>query len=308
MPRRDPRRNVRIGPGKLDARVPRSLEADPGETELSHTIDGIRVALNMLGEELQAAVIRREQHETTVRELEQAKLQLLHSARLASLGELAAGVAHELTQPLQIIGFSVDEIYDAVEAKDRKAVTESLETVEGQVARSAGVIGRLLAFSRTDAATDKPRTRLNEAVTEAVGIWGAQLAALGIELHTDLALALDDVACDHQELLQVITNLVINARDAVKGRTVRRIGLRTVAADDCMCLEVTDTGSGIDPADLPRIFDPFFTTKPTGQGTGLGLSVSHGIIRRHGGTIEVFSTLDEGTCIRVSLPVVVVES
>ena len=102
----------------------------------------------------------------------------------------------------------------------------------------------------------------------------------------------------------MITNLVINARDAVKGRPTRRITLRTTAEDEFASIEVTDTGAGIAPADLPRVFDPFFTTKPQGKGTGLGLSVSHGIIRRHGGTIEAFSELENGTRMRVMLPIV----
>ena len=102
----------------------------------------------------------------------------------------------------------------------------------------------------------------------------------------------------------MITNLVINARDAVRDRPLRRICLRTMPGDLFACIEVSDTGCGIGPADLPRVFDPFFTTKPQGQGTGLGLSVSHGIIRGHGGTIEAFSELDQGTTMRVMLPIV----
>lgn len=290
--------------GRLDARTSYPDLPEVDDPELSETLDGIAAALDMLAEEFQAAVVRKEQYEATVRELEQTQLQLLHSAKLASLGELAAGVAHELTQPLQIIGLSVDEIHDAEQTGDRTSVGQALGIIEGQVARSAGVIGRLLAFSRTERDSGKPRTRLNEAVTEAVGIWGAQLSALGIELSTDLALGVDDVECDHNELLQVITNLVINARDAVKGCPERRICLRTTAEDEFACIEVTDTGGGIAPADLPRVFDPFFTTKPQGKGTGLGLSVSHGIIRRHGGTIEAFSELEHGTRMRVMLPIV----
>lgn len=292
-----------LAQGKLEARVERSSRPPPPPTEVSTVLDGIGLALNMLGEELEAAVIRREQHEVTVRALEQVQLQLLHSAKLASLGELAAGVAHELNQPLQIIEFSVDEVRDALDALDRKAAGESLQIIEDQVARSAGVIGRLLAFSRRDGDTARPRTQLNEIVTEAVGIWGAQLTALGIDLSTELAIGLDDVACHGHELLQVLTNLVINARDAVKDRPTRRIRLRTMAEDRFACVEITDTGSGIRPSDLPRVFDPFFTTKPPGQGTGLGLSVSHGIIRRHGGIIEAFSALEEGTRVRVTLPI-----
>lgn len=288
--------------GKVDARVGPSHPYEPGLVPPA-TVEQLARSLNELGEALQDAVVRREQHEAAVYELEQAQLQLLHSAKMVSLGEMSAGVAHELNQPLQIIELSVGEVRDAMEAKDARVASEFLNIIQGQVTRSAGVIGRLLAFSRSDEVRGKQRIKLNEIVTKAVGIWGAQLAALGIELSTDLAIGLREVACNGDELLQVITNLVLNARDAVADRDVRRIFLRTLAEDEVVHLEVADTGAGIPAADLPRVFDPFFTTKPQGQGTGLGLSVSHGIVRRHGGTIEAYSEPGEGTRMRVTLPV-----
>ncbi|MEM9461017.1 MAG: ATP-binding protein [Myxococcota bacterium] len=274
--------------------------------------------LNALAQQLQDAVLRCAQHEATVRKLEQAQRQLLCTAKLASLGELAAGVAHELNQPLQIVGLSVDEVRDALERADHATATEYLQTIEDQVTRGAGVVDRLLALSRHDGESTRTQTSLDKVITGTVSIWGAPLAALGIDLSTDLAIGLGDVVGDSQELLQVITNLVANARDALEGQPTRRICLRTTAELSHACIEVIDTGSGIAPDDLPRVFDPFFTTKGPGKGpgkdpgkgpgewpgrgTGLGLSVSHGIVRRHGGTIEVFSELNHGTRVRITLP------
>lgn len=309
--------------GELDARVSTEPAIDRtghptmSPTGQSNTLHQMRVMLNALAQKLQDTVLRCAQQEATVRELEQAQRQLLRTAKLASLGELAAGVAHELNQPLQIVGLSVDEVRDALERMDRTTATEYLQTIEDQVARGAGVIDRLLALSRHDESA-RTRTKLNEVITEVVSIWGAPLAALGIDLSTDLAIGLGDVVGNAHELLQVITNLVVNARDAVKDQQTRRICLRTTAEPTHACIEIIDTGSGIAPDDLPRVFDPFFTTKGPGKGpskdpgkgpskgpcrgTGLGLSVSHGIIRRHGGTIEVFSELDQGTRVRIMLP------
>ncbi len=288
--------------GQLDVRLPPPVKPAEGADEMLQAIDGIIVALNMFAEELQATVIRKEQHEVTLAELEQTQIQLLHSAKLASLGELAAGVAHELNQPLQIIGFASEEIREQLDPKTQELLEPSLDIIDGQVSRGAGVVQRLLAFSRRDDSPDRVSADLNEVIREAENILCGQLSSQGIELDTEVSPARLIVAAAGGELLQVVTNLVINARDAVRNRPVRRIVLRTVAEERAACLEVSDTGAGIAPADLSRVFDPFFTTKPTGKGTGLGLSISHSIVRRYGGTIEALSNLGTGTRMRVTFP------
>lgn len=292
-----------LATGNLDTRLPPPKAPKPGAQEVSTTIDGIIVALNMLAEELQATVIRKEQYEVTLAELEQTQLQLLHSAKLASLGELAAGVAHELNQPLQIIGFATEELREELEDRGLPQLAQHLDIVEAQVNRGAGVVSRLLAFSRRDDNPHRARANLNEVVEEAVAILGGQLATQGIQVRTELVPDLPLVAGRSNELLQVITNLVINARDAVKSRPERLIELRSIADDGFACCEVVDTGGGISSEDLPRVFDPFFTTKPLGKGTGLGLSISHSIIRRYGGSIEALSEEGRGTRMRITLPV-----
>ncbi len=290
-----------LAEGKLDARVGNS--AAPESSELQTTLDGICTALNMLAEELQATVIRKEQYEVALGELQQTQSQLVHTAKLASLGELAAGVAHELNQPLQIMGLAVDEVRDALEDGDLEGAHEYLETIESQVSRGAGVVGRLLSFSRRHYGTPSQIMGLDAIVNEAIAMLGRQLSTDGIELEAELKSTATHVACKPDELLQVLTNLIINARDAVLDRDERRIVVRTTDMEGAVCVEVQDSGVGIPADDLPRVFDPFFTTKPVGQGTGLGLSVSHGIIRRSGGTIDASSEPGQGTRMRVTLPV-----
>lgn len=290
-----------LAEGKLDARVNNSAADE--SSELQATLDGICTALNILAEELQATVIRKEQYEVALGELQQTQSELVHTAKLASLGELAAGVAHELNQPLQIVGLAVDEVRDALEDGDLEGAHEYLETIEGQVSRGAGVVGRLLSFSRRHYGTPSQAMGLDAIINEAIAMLGGQLSTDGIALDAELESTVERVACKPDELLQVLTNLIINARDAVLDRDERRIIIRTTDMEGAVCVEVQDSGVGIPADDLPRVFDPFFTTKPVGQGTGLGLSVSHGIIRRCGGTIEALSEPGQGTRMRVTLPV-----
>ncbi|MEM9455406.1 MAG: ATP-binding protein [Myxococcota bacterium] len=289
--------------GNLDVRLPPPTAPPPGAEDVSTAIDGITVGLNMFAEELQATLIRKEQYEAILAELEQTQLQLLHSAKLASLGELAAGVAHELNQPLQIIGFAAEELRESLEDRGLRTLSRPLDVIDSQIHRGAGVIGRLLAFSRRDSDCALARADLNEVIEEAVAILGGQLATQDIEIRTELTPGLPPVAGRSNELLQVLTNLVINARDAVKSQPERRIELRSVADERYACLEVIDTGTGIADEDRPRVFDPFFTTKPMGKGTGLGLSISHSIVRRYGGSIEALSEGNRGTRMRVTLPI-----
>jgi signal transduction histidine kinase len=303
--------------GELDARVDTELLSASGDdTSLYEDLDGICVALNMLGEELQATVVSRDQYEVALRDLAHAQIQVVHSAKLAALGQLAAGVAHELNQPLQIIGLSVEEARDAIAAGDSSAALELLDAIDEQVARSSSVASHLLTFSRRDESHDRTLGNVNDVLTQAMSALGSQVRAEGIEFDLDLAPNIEPIPCRVGELLQVVANLVINARDALRGRSGARIVARSFVAHDGVGFEVADNGPGIPAADLDRIFDPFFTTKPVGRGTGLGLSVVHGIIDRHGGTVEALtnrgsnpeaaSSLEpepgHGTRMRVTLP------
>ncbi|KIG17849.1 Sensory box histidine kinase [Enhygromyxa salina] len=302
--------------GELDARVDTKLLSEGGDdTDLYEDLDGICVALNMLGEELQATVVSRDQYELALRDLAHAQAQVVHSAKLAALGQLATGVAHELNQPLQIIGLSVEEARDAIASGDSATALELLDAIEEQVTRGSIVAGHLLTFSRRDGHSDSDATlaSVNDVLTQAMSALGNQVRSEGIQFELDLAPDIEPIPCRVGELLQVVANLVINARDALRGRSDARIVARSFVEHDVVGFEVADNGPGIPAADLDRIFDPFFTTKAVGRGTGLGLSIVHGIIDRHGGTVEALTnsggrpgdahdSSGHGTRMRVKLP------
>ncbi|PRP95249.1 sensor histidine kinase [Enhygromyxa salina] len=290
-----------LAQGRLGARVRASLDC-PGQDPLREDLDGICDALNTLGEELQATVVSRNEYERALRELAQAQTQLVHAAKLAAIGQLAAGVAHELNQPLQIIALTLDELRDAVLAGDQNDTLEFLDLIEAQVTRGGTVVGRLLTFSRKDDAGGAALISINDVVTKAMGVLRAQCAASGIQIEERLDPNICPIPCKGGELLQVVANLVINARDALLDTAAPVIVVQTFSEDNCIGIEVSDNGPGIAGADLERIFEPFYTTKSIGVGTGLGLSIVHGIVDRHGGTIEVHSELGHGARLRVVLP------
>jgi C4-dicarboxylate-specific signal transduction histidine kinase len=263
---------------------------------------GIRNVIGSLSEGLATSTVSHEQHEVALRELAQAQAQLLHAAKLAAIGQLAAGVAHELNQPLQIIGLSLEDVRDAVLSSNTQSALEFIDLIEEQVTRGGAVVGRLLAFSRQDETRESALASINDVLTKALSVLRKQLTTAGIDLTLELDPNVDPVPCKVGELMQVVANLVINARDALAERDDPRIVARTFAAHDGVGFEIIDNGPGIATADLDRIFEPFFTTKGIGAGTGLGLSIVHGIIDRHGGTIEVRTPPGGGTCMRVKLP------
>lgn len=284
--------------GEPGARVRAGFTQNLSQADL----DGICEVVDLLDEELQATVVSRDEHERALRELAQAQAQLLHAAKLAAIGQLAAGVAHELNQPLQIIGLSLEDVRDAVLSQDQEVALGFLDLIEEEVTRGGSVVGRLLAFSRQDETRESALANINDVVTKAMSVLRNQVTSAGIEVGLELDPNIEPVPCKVGELLQVVANLMINARDALTGRVEPRIITRTFTEHDWVGFEVIDNGPGIPDADLERIFEPFFTTKAIGTGTGLGLSIVHGIIDRHGGTIEVFTQLGDGTRVRVKLP------
>ncbi len=223
--------------------------------------------------------------------------QLLRQERLASLGLLAAGVAHEVNTPLTgIIGYT-EMLLENLPRDDPRR--ETLEKIEIQSRRASNIANSLLNLARSDQAIFESLS-LNEMVQEVVRLFEPQIRGRGIEFEARLDPDLPRLRGHRGKLQQVLLNLLLNARDAVDegGRveiTTYRRGARAV-------LEVTDDGVGIAEEDLPRIFDPFFTTKGRGRGTGLGLSISYGIIREHEGEIVVESSPGEFTRFRVEIP------
>ena len=228
---------------------------------------------------------------------------LAQSARLASLGLLAAGVAHELNNPLTSVMMTTNLLLEEV-GPDAPAADE-LRRIDAGVARCQRIIEDLRAFARpTD--LQKVPSAVEAVVDQALWSARADLAARGMTVERDLAPDLPTMVWDPGRIVQVLVNLVVNAAQAMDGGG--RLVVRARSAGGWLSLEVQDSGPGIPVANRTRIFDPFFTTKA--HGNGLGLSISHGIVTEHGGRIEVDSRTREespaaptGTTIRVLVPV-----
>ncbi len=224
--------------------------------------------------------------------------QVLQQDRLASLGLLAAGVAHEVNTPLTGISSYAQMLLEDLSPEDPRR--DTLVKIEAQTRRASTIANSLLNLARPERASFEALA-LNEAVQEVVKLFEPQLRGRRIVLHSDLDAGLPEVRGHRGKLQQVLLNLLSNARDAVEGSG--SITVRTGTAGERVVLEVVDDGVGIAEEDLPRIFDPFFTTKGRGKGTGLGLSISYGIVREHDGVMQVESVSGEFTKFRIELPV-----
>ncbi|MBI4773731.1 MAG: PAS domain S-box protein [Deltaproteobacteria bacterium] len=233
------------------------------------------------------------------RELEETHLQLVQSEKMASLGKLAAGVAHEINNPLGGILMYASLLLEGMDDDMRKG---DLQHIVDQTLRCKEIVQNLLDFSRQ---SGKERTRfsLNESIHKVVSLFKNQSLFHNIRVSMDLDPRLPPTEGDPGLMNQVITNLVVNAVDAMEGEGTLSLRSYYDKERSMIVAEIEDTGSGISEEHLPRIFDPFFTTKRVGKGTGLGLSTAYGIVRRHGGNLSAKSRLGEGATFRVELPV-----
>jgi signal transduction histidine kinase/methyl-accepting chemotaxis protein len=234
------------------------------------------------------------------RALKETQVQLIQSGKLAAVGTLAAGVAHELNQPLMVIrGYAQELIADRRITEEE--VREDLRRIEAQTTRMTAIITHLRDFSR-QLKGSREATDLNRVVTQVFTLLGQQLKAKNIEIVQALDPALPAVWADPLQIEQVLLNLLTNASDAMEAARQGTLTVRTeVTGERWVALSVTDSGPGIPPELQGRIFDPFFTTKDVGKGTGLGLSICHGIVEEHGGQIQVQSPVAEGRGARFTL-------
>jgi two-component system, NtrC family, sensor kinase len=218
--------------------------------------------------------------------------------KLAAIGELVAGVAHELNNPLTGISTFAQLL---LEDKLQGEQLESVSLIKREADRAIGVIRDLLLFARKTDARDVP-VDINTIVKHTVRLRALASRSTGIEVHTHLDESNPRVRGDEQKLQQVLLNLLVNAESALRDAKVRHLSLITQRRNGAVSIIVSDTGHGMPQSVTQRVFEPFFTTKPPGEGTGLGLSVSYGIIQAHQGTIAVESTEDVGTTFTISLP------
>jgi PAS domain S-box-containing protein len=225
--------------------------------------------------------------------------QLQISEKMASIGLLAAGVAHEVNTPLTGISSFAQMLLEGADPNDPKTVL--LEKIERQTFRAAKIVNGLLTLSRPGTA-DGERTRmdLNTVITDVMSLLEHQFAIGSIKIRRELSAAPVPVAGIEHQLQQVFLNLFLNARDAMPSGGWLTASTRI--EDGQVVAEVADTGSGIPPEHLARIYDPFFTTKAIGRGTGLGLSITNGIVHEHEGSIRCDSAVGQGTRFTLTLP------
>lgn len=231
--------------------------------------------------------------------------QLFQAQKLALLGELAAGVAHEINNPMMIIGQEAEIIgmllarADLAGTPQARELRESAEQIKQQVSRCGSITQGMLQAARKRDAVYQP-VDINRLVEDMAVLVEREAAMAGVSMVRMYSERLPPVATDGPSLRQVVLNLLANAAQAVKGGG--KIFITTALREDTVLIEIRDTGPGIAPEHMDKLFSPFFTTKPAGQGTGLGLSISLRIINELGGTITVASEPGKGAAFTVSLP------
>jgi len=235
-------------------------------------------------------------------ELRRQRDSLFQTEKLAALGGLAAGIAHEINNPLGIISSRIEVMLIEAEGQDLPAqLVEDLQVLLRNTQRAARIATSLRSFARGSSSEHAP-VDVNAVVEETVLLMQKLLATDGIQLTTTLDRTLPPMLGDANSLHQVLLNLLTNAREAMaRGGQIRVETGPVEGRPGWLTLVIADTGPGISPEDLPRIFDPFYTTKP--RGTGLGLSLSYGIIRDHQGTVDVQSEAGRGTRFILNFPV-----
>ena len=273
--------------------------------------------LHRARDELEKRVADRTQSLQHINEdLKSVQTQLIQSAKLASIGELAAGVAHELNQPLMIIRTTAQLM---LRKKNKSTLgdvklLDGLNSIERNTKRMMNIINHLRTFSRQIKGEFMP-VDINKILQDSFLMIGEQLSLRNIEVTKNLSSDLPKVLADANQLEQVFLNMLTNARDAIESNVdakqadaepQKKIVITTQVPDDAkdkVEILFKDTGGGISREVLKNIFDPFYTTKEVGKGTGLGLSISYGIIQNHKGEIDTAETGPEGTTFRITLPV-----
>jgi two-component system NtrC family sensor kinase len=298
----------RVAAGDLEAPIPVRSGDEFGQlaaafNSMTAALRGSQSELREWGRLLEEKVGQRTE------ELRRAQAETVRGEKLASVGLLASGIAHELNSPLTgILTFS-HLLREKV--PDGSPDAEDLDLVIRETRRCAAIIKRLLDFAR-DKPPEKKFTDVNQVIQDTVRLVERPAHLRDIEITTDLDSAIPSVWIDADQIKQVVMNMLVNAQHAIDAKG--SISIRTrrspvakrpepgAASVPMVEIAITDTGCGIPPKNLQRIFDPFFTSKEVGKGTGLGLAVSHGIVSSHGGIIEVESEVGEGTTFRVYLP------
>jgi two-component system NtrC family sensor kinase len=289
--------------GTLEAALAAAFDGRPARVEVQVTLPGgatrvVALAASRLPEADPPSILLIGRDMTQEREL---RVRLMESDRLAAVGELVAGVAHEVNNPLSSISaFAQLLLRDNSLSSSQR---ESIDVIRAETMRASQVVKDLLAFARRSEPERAPLD-INSVVARTVRMRQYQFSEASVRVDTELADDLPSVMGDARQLQQVCLNLLTNAVQAMVPQGGGNLRVKSYATDGAVRLDVSDSGPGIPAAVRAHIFEPFFTTKKEGEGTGLGLSVSYGIVTAHGGTIEVIESGSSGTLFRVTLPAV----
>ena len=248
----------------------------------------------------------------SLKEIREKQELLIQKSKLESLGELAAGLAHEINQPLSVISLAFENIsYRLLESPvNQDYFTRKSETISQNIEKIRQLIDHIRIFSRDQSSVMFEKTDINLAINETLALMQPQMAKMHIKIDVDLCKGRCVTLGNLTKLEQVMLNLVSNARDAVEEKASMsryagyhgRIYIETAIENKKIIVKVEDNGIGIKPENMQKIFTPFFTTKPPGQGTGLGLAIVYGIITEMKGTIEIFSEFEKFTNILLTFP------
>jgi C4-dicarboxylate-specific signal transduction histidine kinase len=236
-------------------------------------------------------------------QLREKQEQLVQAAKLATLGELTTGVAHELNNPLNNIGLFIGNVIDMIQLgpQDAERILGDLNKAMDQVHKASQIITHLRTFGRAAPVSQEP-VSVKTIILQALSLMQEQLRLRNIEVKLDLDNSDTFVMGNAIQLEQVFLNLLTNARDALSESERRLIDVSSRTDRQTVRIVFKDSGPGIPPEIEHRVFDPFFTTKQVGEGTGLGLSITYGIVRDHNGTIQVHNTPGQGAAFLIDLP------
>ncbi|MDH4204331.1 MAG: ATP-binding protein [Desulfobacteraceae bacterium] len=233
-------------------------------------------------------------------ELEKTQLQLLQAEKMSSLGKLAAGVAHQLNNPLGGITLFAKLILEEYDLEE--GAKEDLHRILRDAKRCRDTVKELLEFTRQTRHLMRPHD-INKALTRTLFLLESQTLFHNINIVKDLNASLPLVLVDIQQLYHLFMNIILNAAQAMEGKGILTVKSLLLKSEEQVCIEISDTGPGISEENLPHIFEPFFTTKEEGKGTGLGLSLAYRIVQNHGGHIRAESRREKGTTFSIILPI-----
>jgi PAS domain S-box-containing protein len=250
---------------------------------------------------------------TDITESVEQETQLIQASKMTTIGQLAAGMAHEINQPLNVIQVCSDLLDKAVQrglSFSREELETLVEDIRRNVLRASRVIQHVRDFARQSEVV-RQKVNLNDPIRDVFNVLGHQLAVHEVDLTLDLCNELPWILADHNRLEQVFINLVTNAMDAMDekaehprwGDGKKQLTIRSFVDADQVVVTVTDTGVGMTDEVKAKLFDPFFTTKKVGKGTGLGVSISYGIIQDYEGTIDIESAPGKGTTFELRFPI-----